>query len=36
MSRLALSADRLFGPPVPPYSLAEPSPFLQRAAREDH
>lgn len=34
MSRPALSADRLFGPPVPPYSLTEHSPFLQRAARE--
>ena len=34
MSRTALSADRLFGPPVPPYSLAEHSPFLERAARE--
>jgi hypothetical protein len=34
MSRPALPADRLFGPPVPPYSLAEHSPFLERAARE--
>jgi tetratricopeptide (TPR) repeat protein len=34
MSRPAFSADRLFGPPVPPYSLAEHSPFLERAARE--
>ena len=34
MSRPAVSADRLFGPPVPPYSLAEHSPFLERAARE--
>jgi tetratricopeptide (TPR) repeat protein len=34
MSRPALTADRLFGPPVPPYSLAEHSPFLERAVRE--
>jgi tetratricopeptide (TPR) repeat protein len=34
MSRPALPADRLFGPPVPPYDLAEHSPFLERAARE--
>jgi len=34
MSRPAVSADRLFGPLVPPYSLAEHSPFLERAARE--
>jgi tetratricopeptide (TPR) repeat protein len=34
MSHPALSADRLFGPPVPPYRLAEHSPFLERAARE--
>ena len=34
MSRPALSADRLFAPQVPPYSLAEHSPFLERAARE--
>jgi hypothetical protein len=34
MSHPALSADRLFGPPAPPYRLAEHSPFLERAARE--
>jgi tetratricopeptide (TPR) repeat protein len=34
MSRPASSAPRLFGPPVPPYHLAEHSPFLERAARE--
>jgi hypothetical protein len=34
MSRPALSADHLFRPPAPPYSLAEHSPFLERAARE--
>lgn len=34
MSRPAASADRLFGPPVPPYSLAEHAPFLERAVRE--
>jgi tetratricopeptide (TPR) repeat protein len=34
MSRPAVSHDRLFGPPVPPYSLAEHSPFLEHAARE--
>ena len=34
MSRPALSADRLFGPPVPPYNLADHSPFLERAAGE--
>jgi tetratricopeptide (TPR) repeat protein len=34
MSRTALSADRLFGPQLPPYNLAEHSPFLERAALE--
>jgi tetratricopeptide (TPR) repeat protein len=34
MSRPAVSADRLFGPPLPPYSLAQHSPFLERATRE--
>jgi hypothetical protein len=34
MSRPAVAADRLFGPPLPPYSLAEHSPFLERAARQ--
>lgn len=34
MSRPAFSADRLFGPPVPPYDLGEHSPFLERAARD--
>ncbi|HEX2218846.1 MAG TPA: hypothetical protein VHG35_08580 [Gemmatimonadales bacterium] len=34
MSRPALSADHLFGPSVPPYTLHEHSPFLERAARE--
>ncbi len=34
MSHPPLSADGLFGPPVPPYRLAEHSPFLERAARE--
>jgi len=34
MSHPALSADGLFGPPVPPYRLAAHSPFLERAARE--
>jgi tetratricopeptide (TPR) repeat protein len=33
MSRPAVAADRLFGPPPSPYSLAEHSPFLERAAR---
>jgi tetratricopeptide (TPR) repeat protein len=35
MSRPALPAAHLFGPPGPPYSLAEHSPFLERAARDD-
>jgi tetratricopeptide (TPR) repeat protein len=35
MSRPALSAAHLFGFPVPPYSLAEHSPFLERAARDE-
>jgi tetratricopeptide (TPR) repeat protein len=34
MIRPAVAADRLFGPPVPPYSLAEHSSFLEHAARE--
>ena len=34
MSRPAVPADRLFGPPVPPYSLADHSPFLEHAAQE--
>jgi tetratricopeptide (TPR) repeat protein len=34
MGHPALSADGLFGPPAPPYRLAEHSPFLERAARE--
>jgi tetratricopeptide (TPR) repeat protein len=34
MSHPGMSADRLFGPPVPPYRLAEHSPFLERAAGE--
>jgi hypothetical protein len=34
MSRTALSADRLFGPRLPPYHLSEHSPFLERAALE--
>ena len=36
MSRTAVSADRLFGPSLPQYSLAEHSPFLERATRELH
>ena len=34
MSIPAFSADYLFGPPATLYSLAERSPFLERAARE--
>ena len=34
MSRPAVSADPLFGPPGSPYTLAEHLPFLERAARE--
>ena len=34
MSIPAFSADSLFGPPATLYSLAEHSPFLERAARE--
>ncbi len=33
MSSSAFSADHLFGPPAPAYSLRAPLPFLERAAR---